>query len=990
MPKKIKAKAPRNLDTAIRYLQAGDLQNATITCQKILHKNPNHSGTLHLFGKVLFYSSQLDNAIQYISKAISISPHSSQYHYDLGLTFLSKGNLNEAIECFKKTISLKTDYTEAYFNLGTILINQGAMDEAIEYLNKAIELKPDLPEAYNNLGVIFENRKMPDKAIDHYEKALSINPGYADAHNNLGNVLKETKMLDEAAKHYKEALSINPRYADAHNNLGNILKAKGMLDDAVFHYDKALKIRPEYAGAHNNLGIVFKEKGMADKAAEHYRKALSIKPDYAEAHNNLGNVLKEKNLLEDAEGHYRKAILIKPDYAVAHNNIGLILKEKEMPSEAAEHYKKALSIEPDYAEAHKNLALALIDNGLVDESVYHCKQAISLNDNYAEAHSNLGILHIYKGMLNEAMDNFTKALSLKPDHAATHLNMALILLSNGDFDRGWKKYEWRFLNGPDALKPFPKPRWDGLPLKGKTLLILTEQGIGDEIMFSSCLPDLIPFGGKYIMECETRLVPLFQRSFPDIRFIPSNKYDKHDKTPPEPADYKIPIGSLPLFFRPDLSSYPQNKSYLVPDQEKVDIWRDRFNVLGTGLKVGISWRGGLNARIQRFRSISVSQWSGLFSIPGAHFINLQYGDCANEIKQIKEDSGITIHDWEDADPLKDLDGFASQISALDLVISVDNSTVHMAGALGTPVWALLPFACEWRWMHDFEDTPWYQSVRLFRQPNNAEWDNLLERVSLNLDEYVKTSVLPDITEGNSYKNSSVINIKSTSLPLSLLHSYTDKKHKCAVITPVGPGHESLYDECLASAEEAYNKCQGRFSEITYIKIEDYEGKLGRSKARNIAVKQAAEQKADWLFFLDSDDLMEISSFESVSFYLDDYDAVWGSIWAIESGLQNPEERQRQLPFLLSIDDVLSCDPFTTLQMGHFVKTSTALATPFNESLDTGEDFDYYLRIWDKSRCIKIPSPLFINRRGLHSEGPRAADGLQWRRQVQSIINKYRD
>ena len=427
----------------------------------------------------------------------------------------------------------------------------------------------------------------------------------------------------------------------------------------------------------------------------------------------------------------------------------------------------------------------------------------------------------------------------------------------------------------------------------------------------------------------------------------------------------------------------------MPDASKVALWRDRFEALGKGLKIGISWRGGGKTSEKRLRSTVLDQWITLLSVPGVHFINLQYGDCSQELREAKENFGVTIHHWEDADPLKDLDGFAAQVSALDLVISVDNATVHMAGALGIPVWTLLPFACDWRWMRDFEDTPWYKTVRLFRQNSPGDWSGVFERVVSNLRQYAATGVMPEIISAHSYK-STLKDENPVSLCPSLFTALSNgRTHRCAIVTPVGPGHEELYRECLESVKKSFSGKKGLFSDIIPIGIDDFDGRLGRSKARNIGIRKAAEQNADWIFFLDADDIMAPSAFEYVSAYLGQYDAVWGSIWTIERGELKASERPHQLPFLYGIDDLLSHDPFVTLQMGHFVKTSVALSVLFDESLDIGEDFDYYLRVWEKYACIKIPLPFFYNRRGFHSQGPRSSKGSEWTREVEKIIGKKR-
>lgn len=455
-------------------------------------------------------------------------------------------------------------------------------------------------------------------------------------------------------------------------------------------------------------------------------------------------------------------------------------------------------------------------------------------------------------------------------------------------------------------------------------------------------------------------------------------------------DFKIPMGSLSLFLRPNIESFPQEKSYLIPDSLKTDEWRKIFKELGDGLKVGISWRGGKEASVRQIRSTSLEQWADLFALKGIHFINLQYGDCTRELQEAEKKLGVTIHSYKDPDPLKDLDGFAAQISALDLVISVDNSTVHLAGALGIPVWALLPKGCDWRWMKKFEDTPWYASVRLFRQKKHGDWKEIFEHVSSNLEQYKETGVLPSMDPQSSYKNSQTMGISELYEPFNpVIQSSSEKTFRCAVISPVGSGHKAFYENCLASIEKSFAEHRGRFSEIIPIRIDDTEGKLGRSKARNIGVKKAAEQGIEWIFFLDADDLMVSSAFEYVSPYLENYDAIWGSIWSIEQGEDVAKERAGQLPFLYSIHDVLSCDPFVTLQMGHFIKTSIALSEPFDEILDAGEDFDFYMRVWEKHKCIKIPLPFFYNRRGYHSQGNRSATGAEWRQTVADIVKRFR-
>jgi hypothetical protein len=329
--------------------------------------------------------------------------------------------------------------------------------------------------------------------------------------------------------------------------------------------------------------------------------------------------------------------------------------------------------------------------------------------------------------------------------------MSFALLQSGNIERGWNEYEWRCecKNSLSISHRLSQPGWDGRSLKGKRLLIFAEQGVGDEIMFASCLQEVIDHADLCIVECDKRLIPLFARSFPRIQLIERIVPGEHYPSDYPSADMKIAMGSLPKFLRPTLSSFPQQTVYLIPDSQKVDEWRRRFSELGPGLKIGISWRGGSIPSIKLARSIPLTYWSKLLSMPGIHWINLQYGDCAAELMEAKETMRITIHDWEDTDPLKDLDNFAAQIAALDLVISIDNATLHMAGALGVPVWALLPFAGEWRWLQKVEDTPWYKTMRLIRQKYPNDWEEVFDRVTSDIRYYLASGRVPKIK--HSYK-----------------------------------------------------------------------------------------------------------------------------------------------------------------------------------------------------------------------------------------------
>jgi tetratricopeptide (TPR) repeat protein len=873
--------------------------------------------------------------------------------FQLALEIYQSGNFPEAEKICREIIESQPENIDALLLLGMLFYNYKEYDIAITYIQKILDFNSDNIYALFNLGNIYEKKGQPDTAITYFKKAITINPHFSDAYYNLALILETQGKLEEAEQYYKKTLELEPDSADACNNLGNILVKIGKANESIPYLRKALQLRPDYLSAYNNLGIAFKEQKRYDEAADCFYRVIKLNPGLADAYLNLGIVFKEKGQINDAVAFFQKAIKLKPDFADGYYNLGIVSKEKGHVNDAVAHFQKTIELNPDSADAYNNLA----------------------------------ILSEEEGKVAEALSLFKKALKINPHDAEIHWNMSFALLKSGDLQEGWRKYDWRFLVKGFEQRYFPQPRWDGSDLEGKTLFIFAEQGIGEEIMFAACLPEVIARAELCIVECDRRLVPLFSHSFQKAKIL--ERVRTEDTIPPEisKADMKVGIGSLPLFLRTELTSFPDHNGYLIPDTGKVSLWQDRFKNLGSGLKIGISWRGGTGTYEKLKRSTFLSQWKKLFSIQGVHFINLQYGDCATELKEAEENLGVIIHDWEDADPLKDLDNFAAQIATLDLVISIDNATVHMAGALGVPVWTLLPFAGDWRWMLNFEDTPWYPSMRLFRQSSDGNWEGIFERVELNLRKYISTCHLSRIDPDCSYKSHAQSSRIKTMKHIPSI-SISSRKYRCAIITPVGPGHETLYHECLASVEQSFRKNSGNFSEIVPIHIDDSEGKLGRSKARNIGVRQAASLRVEWIFFIDADDLMSPLAFEYVNPYLSEYDAIWGSIWPIERGERTPKERPYQLTFLYSIQDVLSCDPFVTLGIGHFLKTSVALSTPFNELMDAGEDFDYYLRVWGKYRCIKIPLPFFYNRRGFHSQGLKSATGIEWRQQVEKIIKKY--
>ena len=495
----------------------------------------------------------------------------------------------------------------------------------------------------------------------------------------------------------------------------------GELDAAKRLYQQILRMDPSHADALHLIGVTAQQADRPQMAIDYIRRAIAVRPDAAEYHNNLAAALRADGRLQDAAECWRQALVINPLLGEAHYNLGITCRELGDDETAIVCYRNALSVDSRNAEAHNNLGVILKEQSRLDEARECYESALRICPDHAAAHNNLGIVLMERRELDAALGHFEQALALNPRYADAHFNRALLWLLTESFRKGWPEFEWRWQS---RLTPrlFSQPRWNGSTAADETVLVYAEQGLGDEIMFASCVGDLLRQNVNCLVECDHRLVPLFTRSFPAAQIVAKQNSDG------SPSlidgfhfDRQIPMGSLPDIFRRNSGSFPIQQSYLIPDPGRLQKWRARYAALGTGTVIGISWRGGGTPETERCRSIDLKHWQPLFSLPDRCFVNLQYGDYRREITAARSWFGITLHDWPDADPLSDLDEFAAQIAALDLVISVDNSTVHLAGALGTPVWTLLPTASDWRWGLRRTDSLWYRSMRLYRQSRQQEW-----------------------------------------------------------------------------------------------------------------------------------------------------------------------------------------------------------------------------------------------------------------------------
>jgi tetratricopeptide (TPR) repeat protein len=675
----------------------------------------------------LFNKGRYAEALPLAEKMTARYPIHGQGWKALGIAFIQTGKNAEALVPMQRAAELLPDDIGVHNYLGNTLNDLGHLNEAELSYRRILKINPAHAEALSNLGNNLRNQGRLNEAEASYSRALQINPNYAEAHNNLGNTLWELGRLDEAETCFRRAIQLKPDFVAAHCNLGNNLRSQGKLNEAEASYRKAIQLAPNFVEAHNNLAVTLKELGRLDEAVASCRRAVEIKPDYAEAHSNLGGALRETGKLDEAVVSFRRALALKPDFAEASSNLGGILRILGQLDEAVERCRKALQIQPDYAEAHCNLAGALKELGRLDDAEESARQALTTKPGFVDAFSNLAIVLMAKGSFAAAINSLLTALTLRPDFQEARINLGFAQLSSGHLTEGWKNHEFR--TDLDK-KRFPHlPFWAGENLHGKTILISCEQGIGDEIMFASQYSEIIAQADRCVIECTAKLVPLFTRSFPKAQMVPK-------LNPPHPAtlmngfDYQCHAGSLAQWLRPNLASFPQQNSFLIPDPARVAYWKTRLAELGPEPKIGFCWRSGITTGERNLHYTTLDQWVPIFTQPNVHFINLQYDECSAELNEVRQHFGVPLHNFPEVDMYNDLDETAALIQALNLVICAPTAVSSIAAALGVDTW-VMSYGISWE-VHGTDHCPWFPALHYFTRRWNQSWDEIIQDVSSQL------------------------------------------------------------------------------------------------------------------------------------------------------------------------------------------------------------------------------------------------------------------
>lgn len=598
-----------------------------------------------------------------------------------------QGRLSDASLIYQRILNRNPNHTDTLNLYGVLMQQQGKLEEAEELLRRTISIDGFFVKSLSNLGGVLLNLKRANEAIVFLTRAIEIDPDFITPLYNRGNAFLELRMFDEAIRDFERIIAVHPDDFEAQNNRASAFFQMGALEQAILGFEKVLKINSEYAEAYLNLGITYDKLGLKKEALKNYNLAIRYKINKAAAYLNRGVILHESSEFTAALADFKRAIELEPDYAEAYSNQGNVLRDLKHLDEALDSHHRATQLKPAYAEAYLNLANTLVD----------------------------------LKRFEEAFDSYDRAIHLKPDYVNANWSKAGLLLLNGKMRDGWQLHEWRWKieQQKEAIRKFSKPLWLGKEeLSGKTILLYAEQGLGDTIQFCRYAALVKARGARVILEVPQPLITLLQGLLGVDILLDGRQPLPH-------FDYYCPLLSLPLAFDTELETIPNALHYLTVDQVLRNEWALK---LGKKIKprIGVTWSGNPSHKNDHNRSLSLKILLQYLSNDCEYF-SLQK-EIRDQDREMLQKS--TIRHF--GDQMTDFAETAALCDLMDLVISVDTSVAHLAGAMGKPTWILLPHIPDWRWLLGREDSPWYPSVRLFRQDRVGDWDGVLQNMKVAL------------------------------------------------------------------------------------------------------------------------------------------------------------------------------------------------------------------------------------------------------------------
>ena len=603
-------------------------------------------------------------------------------------------------------------------------------DTAIELATKLTQKYPTNQFSWKVLGALLGVTGKKIEALNANTKAVNLSPKDFEAQNNLGNSLKVLGKLKEAVNCYKKSVSLKPDYPGTYYNLAICLQNLDKFEESKINYEKFISLKSNYTEAYFNLGYVLQELNEYEKAEVNYKNAIRLNPNHIESYNNLGVVLRYLKRLQESEKNFNQAIKLNPSYVEAYNNLGLTKQELGKIEESKSCFEKAISIKSDFDYAHYNLGITLEKLEKFSESKDSYENAIKLNSNNANYFNNLAMVLQELGKLEESEQNYKKAIKLNAYHVDANFNLSMLLNLKGDLKKGFDLYKWRYHETKKFVKsPRKEFIWNGIDeIKNKNFLVYEEQGIGDIIQFYRYLNFLELKGANVIFKVKLNLHRLFKNSNNNIKITESLPEDVK-------IDFETPLLNLPNIFKTEINSIPNSIPYLNAEAEVVNKWTKKLNK--DKFKIGICWQGS-KKKIDRGRSFPLSLFKDISKLNKIELISLYKGEEENQILNIDFNLTTLGKDFDNGN-----DAFIDTAGVMmncDLIITSDTAIAHLAGALGCPVWVALKYVPDWRWMLHRKDSPWYPTMKLYRQKNLNDWDFVFKLIKEDLVKILKNKL----------------------------------------------------------------------------------------------------------------------------------------------------------------------------------------------------------------------------------------------------------
>ncbi|HUH84040.1 MAG TPA: tetratricopeptide repeat protein [Stellaceae bacterium] len=669
------------------------------------------------------WRGRLAQAEQVLRRAAKAQPHSAIAQFQLGLVLQQLGRTGEAERCYRAALRLAPDHADALNNLSVLLEQKGRRDEAETLLRRAVAAHPGAGTVWCNLARLLLEADRLDAAADAFTRALGLAQVAATAQYGLGLVRRRQERLGDAETHFRAALAQNPALADADNELGLVLRRTGRMAEAEACFRRAIRTQPNLAAAHLNLGTLLLEGDRLDDAEAALRAALAARPDWADGHYSLGLALREQSKLAAAEEAFRRAVDLEAGHAAALAALGALLSERRATGAAEPLLRRAIALEPQYLPASNDLVRLLWRERREAEAHALAVATEAQAPTSADAALNLGLLAETDCDRAGATRWYERAIALDPGMAEAQFSLGRMRLLEGRFAEGWEGYEWRLRTSRAKRAFFASLAWDGSSLAGKTIVLHSEQGLGDTLQFCRYVPLVAAQGGTVILAVQPALRRLLEQ-LPGV----SRTIDAFGERPD--TDFLTPLASLPRLFHTDFAAIPSPEGYLGAPEEALERWRPRLEGGDERLRVGLCWSGNPEQALDRNRSTRLATFAPLLDVPGVRFYSLQVGPGAADIAG----QGFADRIVDLGPALSDFTETAAAMTLLDLVITTDTSVPHLAGALGRPTFVLLHPMPDWRWLLERSDNPWYASHRLFRQRRRGDWAEVVAEAAAALAE----------------------------------------------------------------------------------------------------------------------------------------------------------------------------------------------------------------------------------------------------------------